>query len=63
MSQSPLLTWEMVQTIARVKGWSIEDGTEGVVSRLERNWDEFVRGGVRKLTAKKGKREEEVVRI
>lgn len=52
-------TWEMVQTVAEVKGWRVEkewdypaeDGNEeareawGVVKRLEANWQTFHRGG------------------
>lgn len=54
-------TWEIVKTIAEVKDWRIEeewdyspeDGDEtarekwGVVKRLEANWEQFLRGGMR----------------
>jgi len=49
-------TWEMVLTIAEVKGWRVEESwdydenggeedTWGVVRRLEKNWIAFKRGG------------------
>lgn len=51
-------TWEMVLTVAEVKGWYVEEkwhynensgeeDTWGVVRRLEENWNAFKRGGHR----------------
>lgn len=47
-------TWEMLLTIAEVKGWSVEESWEddppadrsnwGTVRRLEENWKSFERG-------------------
>lgn len=53
-------TWEIVNIIAEIKGWRIEeewdyspeDGNEtarekwGVVKRLEANWKQFLGGGM-----------------
>jgi len=47
-------TWDMLQTIAEVKGWTVEDGEWnddidephwGTVRRLEENWKAFKKGG------------------
>lgn len=46
-------TWKMIQTIADVKGWTVEDRWDdnatsdswGVVRRLENNWKTFQKGG------------------
>lgn len=46
-------TWDMLRTIAEVKGWTVEDGEWnddvdepqwGAVRRLEENWKAFKRG-------------------
>lgn len=49
------MTWDMVQTVAEVKGWRVEhswdygeddgEATWGVVKRLEENWKVFKKGG------------------
>ena len=63
-------TWEMIITIADVKGWHVEkewnpDITEehwGAIRRLEENWNAFSRGGHihkrRELDAKKRNRKD-----
>jgi hypothetical protein len=45
-------TWDMLQIVAQVKGWNIEDkwveeieeGKWGAVRKLEENWKAFKRG-------------------
>lgn len=55
-------TWIMLQTIADVKGWSIEDTwidnlekeKWGTVRKLEENWQRFLRGRNDQVSALKG---------
>jgi hypothetical protein len=65
-------TWEMVLTVAEVKGWRVEeswdydeDGEEawGVVKRLEENWKAFRRGehGSQDTTKKRRHRKQRVL--
>jgi len=45
-------TWDMVRTVAEIKGWPVEmiwsdnlqEGEWGVVRRLEDNWHKFLAG-------------------
>ena len=65
-------TWDMVVTIARIKGWTVEESEyeidhpaaeKGVVGRLEQNWEAFVKGEHPPgLNRKKGSRESGKVR-
>ena len=56
-------TWDMVLTVANVKGWTVEErwddeveeGQWGVVRRLERNFETFMNGG-HSSSSMKGKR-------
>ncbi|KAL5534081.1 hypothetical protein ACEPAG_542 [Sanghuangporus baumii] len=53
LTQCTKRTWDMVLTIAEVKGWNVEEQWEdtldenewGVVRRLEHNFQNFVKGG------------------
>ncbi|TBU49974.1 TatD DNase family Scn1 [Dichomitus squalens] len=60
-------TWHMLQTIAEVKGWRVEDAWDadadapedrwGAVRRLEENWRAFERGGHRPSVKRKQRRD------
>ena len=68
-------TWEMVLTIAEVKGWRVEetwdyddddgDGEEawGVVRRLEENWKAFKRGGHKSPTTNGRRRKQQILEL
>lgn len=61
-------TWNMLQTVADVKGWRIEDAWDdsyaaapeaewGAVRRLEENWKLFERGGHAERVSTKRRRD------
>ena len=59
-------TWDMVQVVAKVKGWKVEnewteeEGNEsdwGVIRRLESNWKRFQGGNHQFVTSKRRQRQ------
>ena len=54
LSRSAQMTWDMLDIIANIRGWRVEqsaedvmreDGEAGAVRRLMLNWDAFLKGG------------------
>lgn len=71
MKQCAGRSWAMLNIVAEVKGWSIEKEwsemqeddpqKEGVVRRLEANWETFVKGGHKRLPPKPSRKKNKKV--